>query len=119
MIEEGLSVARAEGVTVATFNGRHPNALIKIMSKPDWLYRIIMDRVAKIDRTARSSMLDDLELGRSSELDYLQGELVDRADRLGLKVPVNRAVMAAVNEAFAQGASPRLRGSDMAERFLT
>jgi 2-dehydropantoate 2-reductase len=119
MIEEGLSVARAEGVTVATFNGRHPNALIKIMSKPDWLYRIIMDRVAKIDRTARSSMLDDLDLGRSSELDYLQGELVDRADRLGLKVPVNRAVMAAVNEAFAQGASPRLRGTDMAERFLT
>lgn len=118
MIEEGLSIAKAEGVTVATFNGRHPDALLKIMSKPDWLYRIIMDRIAKIDRTARSSMLDDLELGRSSELDYLQGELVRRADRLGLEVPVNRAVMVAVEAAFAQGASPRLCGSDMADRFL-
>ncbi|MGJ8560819.1 MAG: 2-dehydropantoate 2-reductase [Litorimonas sp.] len=118
MIEEGLSVAEAEGVTVATFNGRNPSALLKIMSKPDWLYRIIMDRVVKIDRTARSSMLDDLELGRASELDYLQGEIVRRADQLGLEVPVNRAVMGAVEAAFAQKTSPRMSGTMMAQSFL-
>jgi len=118
MIEEGLSVAEAENVTVATFNGRHPSALIKMMSKPDWLYRIIMDRIAKIDKTARSSMLDDLELGRASELDYLQGEIVRRAQRLGLHVPVNRAVMAAVEAAFAQEASPRMSGAAMADSVL-
>lgn len=118
LIKEGLAVAKAEGVTVATFNGRHPDALLKIMSKPDWLYRIIMDRVVKIDRTARSSMLDDLELGRASELDYLQGELVRRADRVGIAVPVNRAVMAAVEAAFAQKQSPRMSGNAMAKEFL-
>jgi 2-dehydropantoate 2-reductase len=118
MIEEGLAVAKAEGVTVATFNGRHPDALLKIMSKPDWLYRIIMDRVVKIDRTARSSMLDDLAMGRASELDYLQGEIVRRAKQLGLDTPVNRAVMSAVEEAFAQKTSPRMSGDAMAQNFL-
>jgi len=118
MIEEGIHVASAEGVDVATFNGRHPQALIKIMNKPDWLYRIIMDRVVKIDRTARSSMLDDLDLGRASELDYLQGEIVRRADRHGLRVPVNRAVMAAVEAAFAQKKSPRINGATMESEFL-
>lgn len=118
MIEEGLSVADAENVTVATFNGRHPSALMKMMSKPDWLYRIIMDRIAKIDKTARSSMLDDLELGRASELDYLQGEIVQRAERLGMQVPVNRATMAAVEAAFAQKKSPRMSGKEMARSFL-
>lgn len=118
MIEEGLHVAEAEGVRVATFNGRDPNALLKIMSKPDWLYRIIMDRVVKIDRTARSSMLDDLQMGRGSELDYLQGEIVRRADRLGLDVPVNCAVMTAVEAAFAQKASPHMNGKAMAQNFL-
>lgn len=118
MITEGLAVAEAEGVTVATFNGRHPDALLKIMSKPDWLYRIIMDRIAKIDRTARSSMLDDLELGRASELDYLQGELVRRAERLSVDVPVNRAVMAAVETAFSQKSSPRMCGDAMEKQFL-
>lgn len=118
MIEEGLSVAEAENVAVATFNGRHPDAFLKIMSKPDWLYRIIMDRVVKIDRTARSSMLDDLDMGRGSELDYLQGEIIRRADRLGLNVPVNRAVMAAVTEAFAQKQSPGLDGAAMMSKFM-
>jgi 2-dehydropantoate 2-reductase len=111
-------IADAENVTVATFNGRSPSALMKMMSKPDWLYRIIMDRIAKIDKTARSSMLDDLELGRASELDYLQGEIVQRAERLGLQVPANRAVMVAVEAAFAQKTSPRMSGASMAQSFL-
>ncbi|GHA88950.1 2-dehydropantoate 2-reductase [Algimonas arctica] len=118
MIKEGLTVADAESVRVATFNGRHPDALLKIMSKPDWLYRTIMDRVAKVDRTARSSMLDDLEMGRASELDYLQGEIVRRAERLGLDVPVTRAVMTATEAAFAQKSSPRMSGNAMVQRFL-
>ncbi|MGB6231614.1 MAG: 2-dehydropantoate 2-reductase [Litorimonas sp.] len=118
MIEEGLRVADAEGVRVATFNGRSPDALLRLMRKPDWIYRIVMDRVVKIDRTARSSMLDDLELGRAPELDHLQGEIVRRADAHGIEVPVNRAVMAAVRDAFAQRETPRLSGAQMNAAFL-
>lgn len=118
MIREGLAVAKSEGVTVATFNGRKPDALLKIMAKPNWIYRLVMDRIVKIDPTARSSMLDDLELGRAPELDYLQGEIVRRAEAHGLSVPVNRAVMAATQAAFAQKKTPRLSGAQMADQFL-
>jgi 2-dehydropantoate 2-reductase len=118
MIDEGLNVAAAEGVAVATFNGRHPRNLIKLMRKPDWIYKFLMDRIAKIDRTARSSMLDDLTVGRQSELDYLQGEIVRRARTHGLDVPVNRAVMEATQTAFMQKKTPRLSGAEMARRFL-
>jgi ketopantoate reductase len=59
-----------------------------------------------------------LELGRASELDYLQGEIVQRAERLGLQVPANRAVMVAVEAAFAQKTSPRMSGASMAQSFL-
>lgn len=118
MIREGLSVAEAEGIDVATFNGRKPEALLRIMAKPDWLYRLIMERVVKIDPTARSSMLDDLEQGRGSELDYLQGEIIRRAKRLGIDVPVNRAVMAATQDAFARKKTPRLSGAQMVDHCL-
>ena len=118
MIREGLAVAEAEGVEPGTFNGRRPAQLIGLMSKPDWLYRILMDRIARIDRTARSSMLDDLERGRANELDYLQGEIVKRGARAGIPTPVNAAVMRAAAEAFAAGASPRLTGAQMARAFL-
>ena len=118
MIKEGLAVARAEGVEVATFNGRSPDAMIRLMGLPDWLYRIAMDRVARIDPTARSSMLDDLELGRAAELDHLQGEIVRRGERAGVPTPVNRAVMAAVQEAFSIRKTPRLSGAQMQAKFL-
>ena len=118
MIEEGLAVAEAEGVSVATFNGRNPEVLLKLMRKPDWLYRFLMDRIAKIDRKARSSMLDDLELGRKAELDYLQGEIVQRAKAHSLEARVNQLVMAATEAAFSQQKSPGLTGAQMEAMFL-
>ncbi|MEM7729010.1 MAG: 2-dehydropantoate 2-reductase [Pseudomonadota bacterium] len=118
MIREGLAVAEAEGVDVATYNGRHPLALVQLMDKPDWLYRFLMDRIAKIDRTARSSMLDDLELERSPELDHLQGEIVRRAARHGLCVPINERVMEAAQDAFSQKKTPRLSGAEMERLFF-
>lgn len=118
MIKEGLQVAQAEQVKVATFNGRRPDQLISLMQKPDWLYRFLMDRIAKIDPKARSSMLDDLERGRISELEYLQGEIVRRADAQGLAAPVNRAVMTATHAAFAEGRSPKMTGAEMRAAFI-
>ncbi len=118
MINEGLTVAEAEGTPVATFNGRSPAQFVSLMGRPDWLYKLIMDRIVKIDRTARSSMLDDLELGRGSELDHLQGEIVRRGERLGVPTPVNRAVMAVTVEAFQNAKTPRLSGAQMQALFL-
>jgi 2-dehydropantoate 2-reductase len=119
MICEGLAVAEAEGVRPTSFNGRAPDKIIKLMDKPDWFYRIIMDRIAKIDRKARSSMLDDLERGRSAELDYLQGEIVTRGKAAGVPTPMNAKVLSATRAAFAQGQSPRWSGADFAREFLS
>jgi 2-dehydropantoate 2-reductase len=44
-----------------------------------------------------SSLHHDLTTGRRMELDALHGSVVRRADRLGLPVPANRAVLAALD----------------------
>jgi 2-dehydropantoate 2-reductase len=56
-----------------------------------------------VDPTARSSMWDDLEHGRTTEIDYLQGEIVALADRLRRPAPVNRRVVELVRVAEAGG----------------
>ncbi len=112
-VEEALDVAKANGVTVGTFNGRAPGALVKTLRLPDVAYRIIMQTIVKIDAKARSSMLDDLEAGRVSEIDYLQGEIVKRAEMAGVHAPCNAAVLAAVERAFETGESPKLSGSEI------
>ncbi len=41
----------------------------------------------------RSSMLQDIEAGRGTEIDYITGHLVTLARRLGVPVPVNEALL--------------------------
>ena len=112
-VEEAVAVAKANGVTVGTFNGRSPAALMKTLRLPDVAYRLIMQTIVKIDAKARSSMLDDLETGRVSEIDYLQGEVVNRAEMVGLPAPHNAAILQAVQSAFSSGKSPKLSGAQI------
>lgn len=116
-VEEALGVAKANGVIVGTFNGRAPTALVKTLRLPDVAYRIIMQTIVKIDAKARSSMLDDLEAGRVSEIDYLQGEIVKRAAAAGTTAPKNATILAAVNQAFTVGVSPKLSGRNILARL--
>lgn len=112
-VEEAMAVAQASGVSVGTFNGRSPAALMKTLRLPNLAYRLIMQTIVKIDAKARSSMLDDLEAGRVSEIDYLQGEIVDRAEAVGISAPCNAAILSAVKQAFSEGQSPNLTGAEI------
>ena len=63
----------------------------------------------KIDPEARSSMSEDLQRGRRTEIDYLQGVIIEIADRHGLEVPLSRRVVALIKRAeAADKGSPRL-----------
>jgi 2-dehydropantoate 2-reductase len=48
-------------------------------------------------------MWDDLEAGRPTEIDHIQGEVVALADQLGVAAPVNRALVELVRAAEAGG----------------
>lgn len=112
-VEESLDVAKQCGVQVGTFNGRSPTALLKTLRLPNFAYRIVMKLIVKIDAKARSSMLDDLEAGRESEVDYLQGEIVKQAQNLDIDAPNNEAVLRAVNQTFLDKVSPKMTGTDL------
>ena len=86
---------------------------MKTLHLPNFAYRLVMQLIVKIDAKARSSMLDDLEAGRVSEIDYLQGEIVKRAEVAGTMAPNNAVILAVVQQAFLAGKSPRLSGSDI------
>jgi 2-dehydropantoate 2-reductase len=63
----------------------------------------------KVDPEARSSMWEDLQRGRRTEIDYLQGVIIAIAERRGLQVPLSRRVVELVKAAEAAGkGAPRL-----------
>jgi 2-dehydropantoate 2-reductase len=52
--------------------------------------------VARSSHGNRSSMLQDIERGRRTEVDYLNGAVVSAAERLGIPVPMNEAIYSLV-----------------------
>jgi 2-dehydropantoate 2-reductase len=58
----------------------------------------------KIDAKARSSMADDLAAGRRTEVDFINGELVRLAEKLGVGAPINRNIVELIRK--AEGGAP-------------
>jgi len=113
VVEEGLNVARGAGIEPAAFGTTHASKMVKVLRLPNFIYKIISNKIVKIDAAARSSMLDDLEMGRISEIDYLQGEIVRLAGKTGQDAPYNAAIYRAVQNAFKAGQSPKMSGADI------
>lgn len=113
IILEGLTIIRRSGIEPANFGKASAEKMIKVLGLPNFIYKIIMNKIVKIDASARSSMLDDLELGRISEVEYLQGEIVRLAESTHQKAPYNEKILSLVNQAFLEGRSPRLSGTDI------
>ena len=104
-MREGLRLLKRAGIRPAGVGGVGPRLLPTVIDSPDWLFRNVFQRKWKIDAKARSSMADDLAAGRRTEVDYINGELVALAERLGFEAPVNRGIVELVRAAEA-GAEP-------------
>ena len=90
--------------------GRIPIHLLpRVLRLPTFLFTQLAMAAVKIDPSARSSMWEDLENSRPTEIGDLQGAIVALAARWGMTAPVNARIAAAIARAEAAGeGSPRL-----------
>jgi 2-dehydropantoate 2-reductase len=96
VVTEAVLLARAEGVRLEKVAGtvdlewlalgaeERQKSSMSLATK-----HALMLAVGARYRRMRSSMLSALERGREPAVDYLNGEIVERAERYGLSVPVN------------------------------
>lgn len=106
---EGLAVLHAEGIRPISATPIPARLAPHLLRLPDILFMRLLGRTIRIDPTARSSMWEDLQRGRLSEIDYLQGVIVQIALRRGVPVPISQRVVALIRTAEASGAgSPGL-----------
>lgn len=97
--EEGLQVLQAAGIRPAQLTALPARWLPKVLSLPDVFFHRIASRMLAIDPLARSSMWDDLQAGRRTEVDYINGEIVALAKSRGRRAPMNACVVALIREA--------------------
>jgi 2-dehydropantoate 2-reductase len=111
---EGLACLRAAKLRPVRVGRMIPALAPAILGAPDWLFFRLAATLVKIDPAARSSMLDDLERRRATEIDFLNGEIVRLGERHGVPTPVNQRIVALVRAAEAAAAgSPRLGPAEL------
>jgi len=100
---EALLAMKAEGIKPIPATPIPPGLTPYLLRMPDRLFELALGRTMKIDHEARSSMWEDLQRGRPTEVDYLQGVIVQLAERHGLHAPLSRRVVALIKSAEAAG----------------
>ena len=99
---ELLGLLDAAGITPARLK-LPPKLLPSLLDVPDAVFRVLAGKMLAIDPLARSSMWEDLQAGRATEIDYLNGEVVKLANSLNRTAPVNGRLVALVLEAEKGG----------------
>lgn len=118
-LKEALALLKRAGIKPKRTGKAIPALLPWIMALPDPLFKRVAQSMLKVDPKATSSMADDLQRGRTTEIDFINGEVVRLAESLGLDAPVNRAVVEQIKRAEdeAQG-SPALSAQALQAKVL-
>ncbi|WP_327118279.1 2-dehydropantoate 2-reductase [Nocardia sp. NBC_01730] len=90
---EALTAMSRARIRPARLTPLPPRVMAALLTVPDRLFQHVAGQVLTIDPTARSSMADDLALGRKTEISWLCGEIVGLGAMVGVPTPVNQRLI--------------------------
>lgn len=103
LLDEALAVLDVAGIETAKFRGVPLRVMSRILKLPTPIVRLVLRAQLKVDPESRASMYQDLERGRKTEVDVLNGEILRLAETCGVEAPFNRRIMTLVHEAEEAG----------------
>ena len=98
LIREGLDCMRMASILPSRVGGVPLWLMPYVLRLPDAVFVPAARMLSHLDDGARSSTLADLDAGRSTEIDELNGAIVCIAERSGHDAPLNRLVTRTVHE---------------------
>ena len=99
---EGLAAIRAEGIRPVSATPIPVGLMPALLRVPNVVFEALLGRTMKIDPEARSSMWEDLQRRRRTEIDYLQGVITEIAERRGLDAPLSRRIVELIRQAESE-----------------
>lgn len=97
-IREGLTVARAARLPVGQLGVLSPRLVAFALGLPDAVFFRVSRAMLAVDPAAKTSTLQDLERGRLTEVDELNGAIAAVAMAHGTHAPINALITRGVHE---------------------
>lgn len=97
-MREGLAAMRAEGLRPVSVLGLPPSIIARALLLPNAILLRVAKRLVSADPEARSSTLQDLDAGKPTEIDALNGSIVALARAHGVPCPANTTVVETIRE---------------------
>lgn len=92
-IKELLDLCRRLNIDTYSYTSIPNSCIPLLLRSPDWLFKRLAKKMLAISPDARSSMWDDIQAGKATEIDFLNGAVVTLAQQLKLDAPVNRLLV--------------------------
>jgi 2-dehydropantoate 2-reductase len=107
IIKETIEVARRSGVTIEPIQGKD---VVALLDYSGWLKQkiglLIIPLAIRKHRLIRASMLQDIEKGKRTEIDAINGAVATQGDAIGFDTPLNDLVVSIVKEIERGEAKP-------------
>jgi 2-dehydropantoate 2-reductase len=89
---EALTAMKKAGIEPKQLAAVKPHIMPMLLKLPNWLFTRLAKKMLRMDASARSSMWDDVQHGRTTEVDDLCGAVVRLADQVRTAAPCNAAI---------------------------
>ncbi len=110
---ELLAVTEAKGIKLPKITALPGRLLPGMLSLPNFLFLFLASKMLAIDPNARMSMWWDLSQGKNTEVDFLNGAVVEAGEALGIACPANKALVALIRSAETGKLKRGISGADM------
>lgn len=99
LMQELLSVTSKLGIELPKVTSLKAQQIPLILKLPNFLFKIIANKMLAIDPSVRTSMWWDLSQGKKTEISHLNGAIVSAGKKLGVDCPVNKEIIKLIKRA--------------------
>lgn len=103
LMDELLTVSGAMGMDLPQLTKVPAKWIPRLLRLPNWLFTRIAAKMLDIDDDARSSMWWDLQAGKVTEIQYLNGAVVATGKQFGMSCVANKNLTRLVEELSVDG----------------
>lgn len=98
MMQEHLAVCAGQGIVLPKITKVAAKYIPTVLTLPNWLFSRVAKSMVDIDPHAKLSMWWDLEQGRATEIDFINGATIKAGKDLGIPTPMNEIVYYAIKK---------------------